>query len=887
MESIGGWGTLGGGGQYNSYMEALSSRGTVYYSTSAYVNSSKKVVLNGVSSTRIPDSEAGISMSNKYWYTSYDSSTVYYGGSVGGVVYQDQDWYGMIYWTFDARRYNGHKVVPGDLYYSKGTTSYGNVSSASSGAYPANSYSGSYWYVSVGSDNIDPTAVTYPANIFTNQKVTITVTPRSNTYGGTISYKYEYTTNGTTWQVLNNSTTQTSVSLTVPDTATTFQARATAMDNMGFTSTTAISGTSRIVYNIDPISVTFNEEDLQVGNEIIVSITPSNSGYTGTISYIVQTNVNNTGWQTETESSSTNILLKIPDDAVSWAVRVQAKAEGYTSQTYIYGNGHTTGIAVKQNAGFSIAPENKHLGYIGTADLMQYYVSTENNINYTCSITLDGETIFSTTAAPGLQTLTLDSTKWNELSSTQEHTITVTATSNSKSISREYKFYKFVYDATTLPGLLDGIAEAIKIKQNVSKSFWGYRLPMEILKITGSDSYVTAYIDVTAPYIAGAKVMAVSMTGEIYSVSISQTGTTRIEVSEKGDYVVSAVIGNITSDTKKVSISTEGEVKTATVSFICVNVTTAVGANIVATLNGLFYSVTTTSNITNLYLPSKGNWTITATKGNLTNQQVVQVTAFTTYSVDIPLYDTIFANNDWADISAATKAGLASSYWTVGDQKSVILNGGVGDLTFNNETYYVYILGFNHNSLYEGNNTIHLAFGKKDGKDTAFCDSKYNTSVSDACFHMNATNTNNGGWSGSYMRNTICSQFINVLPVELRNVITTCNKYTDNVGGGTNSATSVTATSDKIWLLAAYEVFGIVSDVNSNEQNQQQRYDYYANGNSTVRYNHNATESSVFWYLRSPINTDYNFSAVYENGTIAKNLASNISLGFVPCFQIS
>ena len=82
---------------------------------------------------------------------------------------------------------------------NKGSTSYGNVSSGSSGAYPENSYSGNYWYVSKGSDNIDPIAVTYPTNVFKNQNIIITVSPRSNTFGGTISYKYEYTTNGSTW----------------------------------------------------------------------------------------------------------------------------------------------------------------------------------------------------------------------------------------------------------------------------------------------------------------------------------------------------------------------------------------------------------------------------------------------------------------------------------------------------------------------------------------------------------------------------------------------------------------------------------------------------------------------------------------------------------------
>lgn len=49
--------------------------------------------------------------------------------------------------------------------YKKGSTSYGNVSSGSSGAYPANSYSGNYWYVKKGNDTIDPASVTYKLHL--------------------------------------------------------------------------------------------------------------------------------------------------------------------------------------------------------------------------------------------------------------------------------------------------------------------------------------------------------------------------------------------------------------------------------------------------------------------------------------------------------------------------------------------------------------------------------------------------------------------------------------------------------------------------------------------------------------------------------------------------
>ena len=187
----------------------------------------------------------------------------------------------------------------------------------------------------------------------------------------------------------------TSASVTLPSDAAVFQARVTVSDNMGYTSTTAVMGEQRTVYNIDPTAVIYNEDNLSIGNEMAIAITPHSSDYTGSISYVVQTNVNAQGWETVTEVSSTNFTLTIPSDAISWAVRVAAKVGDYTSSTYVYGNGHETGVEVEQTAGFSILPENKHLGYLGSYELMQYYLSTDGNVSCTLVVALDGTTISS------------------------------------------------------------------------------------------------------------------------------------------------------------------------------------------------------------------------------------------------------------------------------------------------------------------------------------------------------------------------------------------------------------------------------------------------------------------------------------------------------------
>lgn len=241
---------------------------------------------------------------------------------------------------------------------------------------------------------------------------------------------------------------------------------------------------------------------------------------------------------------------------------------------------------------------------------------------------------------------------------------------------------------------------------------------------------------------------------------------------------------------------------------------------------------------------------------------------------------------DWNTIKAASDAGIGASLWAVGDTKTVALSGTVGAASLSG-SYKAFILGFNHNSAKEGSNRIHFQFGKNGSNvDVAFCDSKYNSTGSDAAFRMNTTNTNSGGWNGSYMKNTICPAFRNALPATLRNVLKTVTKFTDNTGGGSDTASYVTSTSETIFLLAEFEVFGARSNANSAEKNSQQQYDYYKNGNSRIKYQHGAASSTCGWWLRSPRASDTTyFCIVYTNGN-ADSYRAYYSYGFAPGFCV-
>ena len=255
-----------------------------------------------------------------------------------------------------------------------------------------------------------------------------------------------------------------------------------------------------------------------------------------------------------------------------------------------------------------------------------------------------------------------------------------------------------------------------------------------------------------------------------------------------------------------------------------------------------------------------------------------------TINVTVSLPDTSLANNTPDIIAAAAKSGQAANYWSVGDKVGIAVNGSFGGLSYNN-TVYAFILGFNHNSSVEGGNSIHFQFGKTAaGVDIAFVNSYGSTSTG---FCMNTSNTNSGGWNNSYMRKTICPAFLAALPKAWQNIIAACTKYSDNTGGGSNTASYVTATSDKIWLLSEMEVQGTRSYANSAEANYQKQYDYYRNGNSKVKYQHTATTSACFWWLRS-VNASYTdgFCSVYTDGS-AGGYNAYFSIGFAPGFKVA
>mgnify|MGYP003522735944 CR=1 FL=1 len=154
-----------------------------------------------------------------------------------------------------------------------------------------------------------------------------------------------------------------------------------------------------------------------------------------------------------------------------------------------------------------------------------------------------------------------------------------------------------------------------------------------------------------------------------------------------------------------------------------------------------------------------GVYTVSYTYSGKTKTKTIDVNAIGLYTVDC--YAALFNNASYSEISTAAKNGTAASMWSIGDAKAVVLNGTVGAYAFSNETTYMFIIAFDHNSSVEMSGAHHIicSFAKSaatGGKDIAFTDSHYDGYTSNPCFHMNSSQKNRGGWASSYMRQTIC-----------------------------------------------------------------------------------------------------------------------------------
>lgn len=227
-----------------------------YFASGYSIDSDDTIRLSGVDGPHSP--QTGSTSTKKYaalagnWYR---LTTVFY--------YEPND---GSHWSFDASstlnrmsssglRLQFDQMRVGDIENESQGSKIDDIATPTSGQYPSNGVSGSYWYVYQGQDSIDPVSIEAPVTnwLYIGQQVIVTASPSvSKVYGGTVSYQYQVQINGGSWINIGSKTTSTSVNYTIPEGTVSIVFRVQASDDLGFTSVDWIQSETYAVSKYKP-----------------------------------------------------------------------------------------------------------------------------------------------------------------------------------------------------------------------------------------------------------------------------------------------------------------------------------------------------------------------------------------------------------------------------------------------------------------------------------------------------------------------------------------------------------------------------------------------------------------------------------------------------------
>lgn len=246
----------------------------------------------------------------------------------------------------------------------------------------------------------------------------------------------------------------------------------------------------------------------------------------------------------------------------------------------------------------------------------------------------------------------------------------------------------------------------------------------------------------------------------------------------------------------------------------------------------------------------------------------------------------------WDLISQLSQNGEFANYFKEGDTKSIILNGQIGDgFVANNLSIDLVVVGINHNPEREGDHLVHFLLGKVGSDHVGLIDDQYMASFSSETNHfvINAPRTNIGGYQSCQLKknimcgdgtplNPVSKTLMAALPEDLRKVMRSAKKWTDNVGDGYKTEDSITQTTEYVCLIDEYEAAGTKEYANPNVDKFQKQYQYFKNistpfiwtgygGGGKLR-----TETRVYYRGPSPYR-----GANYWDGTSSSGTADYLS----------
>lgn len=267
-------------------------------------------------------------------------------------------------------------------------------------------------------------------------------------------------------------------------------------------------------------------------------------------------------------------------------------------------------------------------------------------------------------------------------------------------------------------------------------------------------------------------------------------------------------------------------------------ITTSAGATVTATKGSKTVSGTAdASGNCTLIVDEVGTWTVTAATASTTKTADVVVG---TANVDLAMIDPVFGNNSWATIIKACQEKQVPNTWNVGDSCN---------MTINNKTYAIDIIGKNHDDYADGSGKAPLTFQMH---------TTYATQ-----YKMNGAEDNSCGWKNCLVRTSNAFPALKkVMPAEVVAALKAVTKKT--TAGGASSA--IDTTEDTLFLLSEIEVQGTRTYSYAGEGTQYEYYKTAAN-----------RKKNRAWYLRSPrLNNTSCFDRTGWNGEADWSVASEV-----------
>ena len=264
------------------------------------------------------------------------------------------------------------------------------------------------------------------------------------------------------------------------------------------------------------------------------------------------------------------------------------------------------------------------------------------------------------------------------------------------------------------------------------------------------------------------------------------------------------------------------------------------GSQIATYLNGDFYNLLS-ANLRNALQTAKipyasGTSVSAGTSG-------VESKVFLLSALELGLQNGLsenFGENSWADIILACQTKTVPDTWNVGDSCN---------MTINNKTYAIDIIGKNHDDYADGSGKAPLTFQMH---------TTYATN-----YKMNGDAYNNCGWVNCLVRKwTAFPDMRKVMPAE---VVAAMKAVTKKTSAG-NASSAIDTTEDTMFLLSEIEVQGTRTFSYAGEGTQYEYYQTAAN-----------RKKNRAWYLRSPrLNETSCFCRTGWSGEADWSVASNV-----------